>query len=80
MQDLKTIVCKHPQRPDAPAPVGRWYFGCPQHEPLENPPMNDLSIKFNNGTWKLFNTRTFRDVAAFDTFKAAEAAFLKGAR
>lgn len=27
-----TIACDHAQRPDMPAPVGRWTSGCDQHE------------------------------------------------
>lgn len=38
-----------------------------------------LKVVWNNGTWKLFDLGTFRDVARFDTKLAAENA-LKGAR
>lgn len=31
------VMCNHPQRPNAPAPVIRWFRGCPQHVPMKDP-------------------------------------------
>ena len=33
-----------------------------------------FEVKFNNGTWKLFDPKAYRDVATFDSYKEAEAA------
>lgn len=38
MKDFKYILCNHPERPDAPAVVARWYFGCPQFTPSKESP------------------------------------------
>lgn len=37
MLEGKTLVCNHPERPDAPAPIVKWTAGCKQHEPVQTP-------------------------------------------